>query len=311
MLDKAAELKFGKIPEIETKITEVQKVWDAIPKEDQILREQVTEEDIARIVARWTGIPVTRLLSSESDRLLKLEDDLKKRVVGQDHALEKVANAIRRSRAGLSEENRPIGSFLFLGPTGVGKTETGKALAYSLFNDQKAMIRIDMSEYQESHSLARLIGAPPGYVGHEEGGQLTEAVRRKPYSVILFDEVEKAHPQVFNAFLQILDDGRLTDGRGRVVNFTNTIIILTSNLGSEAYKMDIPEKDREGVIMDKIKGFFKPEFINRLDSMIFFKPLSNEVIKEIVEIQLKNVEKRLKKQDLYSCSKRPSCFYRI
>lgn len=298
LLEKAAELKFGKIPQIEGKIAEIQKQWDAIPDEQKILREQVTEEDIAKIVARWTGIPVTRLLSSESERLLKLEEELKKRVVGQDYALEKVANAVRRSRAGLSEENKPIGSFLFLGPTGVGKTETAKALAYSLFNDEKNMIRIDMSEYQEAHSLARLIGAPPGYVGYEEGGQLTEAVRRKPYAVILFDEVEKAHPQVFNAFLQILDDGRLTDGRGRVVNFTNTILILTSNLGSEAYKMDIGETEREGVIMDKIRGFFKPEFINRLDSMIFFKPLTDTVVKEIVGIQLENVSKRLKKQNL-------------
>lgn len=298
LLDKAAELKYGKIPQVETKLTELQKRWNDIPETERLLREQVTEEDIAKIVGRWTGIPVTRLLSSESDRLVKLEDELKARVVGQDHALTKIANAVRRSRAGLAEENRPIGSFLFLGPTGVGKTETAKALAYSLFNDEKAMIRIDMSEYQESHSIARLIGAPPGYVGYDEGGQLTEAVRRKPYSVILFDEVEKAHPQVFNTFLQILDDGRLTDGRGRIVNFKNTIIILTSNLGSEAYKMDIDDDAKEAAIMDKVKTFFKPEFINRLDSIISFKPLSEETIQEIVKIQLENVQARLKKQNL-------------
>lgn len=298
LLDKAAELKFGKIPAIEKEIEEVQKDWQKIPDEERLLREEVTDEDIARIVARWTRIPVTRLLSSESERLTKLEDELKGKVVGQDHALVKIANAVRRSRAGLSEENRPIGSFLFLGPTGVGKTETAKALAYSLFNDEKNMIRIDMSEYQEAHSIARLIGAPPGYVGYDEGGQLTEAVRRKPYSVILFDEVEKAHPQVFNTFLQILDDGRLTDGRGRVVSFKNTIIILTSNLGSEAYKMESGEEEKERYIMDKVRGFFKPEFINRLDSLIFFLPLSKETIRKIVELQLDNVKLRLKSQNL-------------
>jgi ATP-dependent Clp protease ATP-binding subunit ClpB len=291
-------LKYGKIPAIEKEIEEVQKEWNTIPDEERLLREEVTDEDIARIVARWTGIPVTRLLSSESERLTKLEDDLKARVVGQDHALVKIANAVRRSRAGLSEENRPIGSFLFLGPTGVGKTETAKALAYSLFNDEKNMIRIDMSEYQESHSIARLIGAPPGYVGYDEGGQLTEAVRRKPYSVILFDEVEKAHPQVFNTFLQILDDGRLTDGRGRIVSFKNTIIILTSNLGSDAYKMESGKEEKERYIMDKVRAFFKPEFINRLDSLIFFQPLNKDTIHEIVELQLDNLKKRLKGQNL-------------
>lgn len=297
-LNQAAELQYGRIPAIEKAIAEVEKQWHGIPKEEQILREEVTEEDIARIVGRWTGIPVTRLLASESERLIHLEDDLKKRVIGQDHALGKVANAVRRSRAGLAEENRPIGSFLFLGPTGVGKTETAKALADTLFNDERAMIRIDMSEYQEAHTIARLIGAPPGYVGYEEGGQLTEAVRRKPYSVVLFDEVEKAHPQVFNVFLQILDDGRLTDGRGRIVNFKNTIIILTSNLGSEAYKMDVSEDQKESYIMDKVKGFFKPEFINRLDSLIFFHPLNAEMIAQIADIQLEQIRSRLKKQNL-------------
>ncbi|MCX7996135.1 MAG: AAA family ATPase [Patescibacteria group bacterium] len=298
LLEKAAELMYGKIPETEKKISALQAQWNAIPDEERILREEVTEDDIAKIVARWTGIPVARLLSSESERLAKLDEELMARVIGQDKPLHVIANAIRRSRAGLSEENRPIGSFLFLGPTGVGKTETAKALAFALFNDEKAMVRIDMSEYQEQHSLARLIGAPPGYVGYEEGGQLTEAVRRKPYSVVLFDEVEKAHPQIFNAFLQILDDGRLTDGKGRVVNFTNTIIILTSNLGSEAYRMEVEDPEKERVIMDKVKGFFKPEFINRLDSIVFFKPLATETVSRIVEMQLGKVAARLKKQNL-------------
>lgn len=298
MLDKAAELKYGSIPETEKKLKEVEKKWAAIPAEKRLLKEQVTEEDIARIVSRWTKIPVTRLLSTESEKLAHLEKELKLRVVGQDHALVKIANAIRRSRAGLSEENRPIGSFLFLGPTGVGKTETAKALAYSLFNDEKAMVRIDMSEYQEPHTVARLIGAPPGYVGYEEGGQLTEAVRRRPYSVVLLDEVEKAHPQVFNVFLQLFDDGRLTDGRGRVVNFTNTIIIMTSNIGSELYSQKLDEKIREEKIQNAVRSFFKPEFINRLDSIIMFHPLSPAMIKEIVDLQLKQVEKLLQKQSL-------------
>lgn len=301
LLDKAAELKYGKIPEVEKKLKELEEKWAEIPSEDRLLKEQVTEEDIARIVSRWTNIPVTRLLATESEKLAKLEDELKKRVVGQDHGLHKIANAIRRSRAGLAEENKPIGSFLFLGPTGVGKTETAKALAYSLFNDERAMVRIDMSEYQEAHTVARLIGAPPGYVGYEEGGQLTEAVRRKPYSVVLFDEVEKAHPQVFNVFLQILDDGRLTDGRGRVVNFKNTIIILTSNLGSEIFKITekVNEEKREKQVFDVVRKFFRPEFLNRLDSLIIFHPLSKDMIKEIVELQIREVEKRLEKQNFH------------
>lgn len=298
LLDKAAELKYGKIPEVEKKVKELEEKWKKQPKEDQLLKEQVTEEDIARVVARWTGIPVTRLLSTESEKLAHLEKDLQQQVVGQDHALTKIANAVRRSRSGLGEENRPIGSFLFLGPTGVGKTETAKALAYSLFNDQKAMIRIDMSEYQEAHTVARLIGAPPGYIGYEEGGQLTEAVRRKPYSVLLFDEVEKAHPQVFNIFLQILDDGRLTDGRGRIVNFKNTVIILTSNLGSEVYQQDLKEKERNEKIMERVKIFFKPEFVNRLDSIIVFNPLDEQMVAKIVDLQIEEVKKRLQKNNL-------------
>lgn len=280
LLEKAAEIKYGKLPELEKKLKEAESGWKKIPANDRLLKEEVTDEDIAKIVSKWTNIPTTRLLSTESEKLVHLEEELKQRVIGQDHALKKIANAVRRSRAGLGDENRPIGSFLFLGPTGVGKTETAKALAYSLFNDERVVIRIDMSEYQESHTIARLIGAPPGYIGYEEGGQLTEQVRRKPYSVILFDEVEKAHPQIFNIFLQILDDGRLTDGRGRTVNFKNTIIIMTSNIGGEK----------------KVKDFFRPELINRLDSIIEFNPLSSQMIQKIVEVQLNQLAKRLEKE---------------
>lgn len=281
LLEKAAEIKYGKIPETEKTIKSLEAQWKIIPEEDKLLREEVTGDDIAHIVSRWTGIPVLKLLSSESAKLAHLEDAMKQRVVGQDAALHAVSSAIRRNRAGLSGGNRPIGSFLFLGPTGVGKTETAKALADQLFNDEKAIIRIDMSEYQESHTVARLIGAPPGYVGYEEGGQLTEAVRRHPYSVVLLDEVEKAHPSVFNVFLQVFDDGRLTDGRGRVVNFTNTIIIMTSNLKPE----------------DVVKAF-KPEFINRLDQMVIFNSLSKEQINEIVDIQLQSVRNLLLDQQI-------------
>ncbi|NTU46681.1 AAA domain-containing protein [Candidatus Roizmanbacteria bacterium] len=298
LLDKAAELKYGKIPQIEKELLEMEQDWKAIPPEDRLLKEEVNDEDIAKIIARWTGIPANRLLTSESNRLSHLEEELQERVVDQDHAIHKIANAIRRTRAGLAEENRPIGSFLFLGPTGVGKTETAKALAFSLFNDEKAMIRIDMSEYQEAHTVARLIGAPPGYVGYEEGGQLTEAVRRKPYSVVLFDEVEKANPQVFNVFLQILDEGHLTDGRGRKVNFKNTIIILTSNLGSEIFREKEDAAEREGYIMERVSSFFKPEFINRLDSIVIFHSLNEKMVEKIIDLQLKEVQKRLDKQGL-------------
>ncbi|HLL61260.1 MAG TPA: AAA family ATPase, partial [Candidatus Nitrosocosmicus sp.] len=297
LLDKAAELKYSQIPEVEKKLQELEIEWKKIPLEDRLLKEEVNDEDIAQIVSRWTGIPATRLLSTESEKLSRLEDELKHQVVGQDHALIKIARAIRRNRAGLSDVNRPIGSFLFLGPTGVGKTETAKALAETLFNDKKAMVRIDMSEYHEAHTVARLIGAPPGYIGHDEGGQLTEAVRRKPYSVLLFDEVEKAHPQVFNIFLQILDDGQLTDSRGRTVNFKNTIIILTSNLGSDLMT-DGKTKDLEFKIMDRVRSFFKPEFINRLDSIVIFNSISNEMLEKIIDLQLEDVKKRLEKQNL-------------
>ena len=299
-LEKAAELKYSKIPTIEKKLQELEKEWNKRPESDRLLKEQVTEEDIARIVSRWTGIPAQRLLSSESKKLVHLEKELRYRVVGQDHALEKLAQAIRRSRVGLSDENRPIGSFLFLGPTGVGKTETAKALAEVLFDDEKALIRIDMSEYQEPHSIARLIGSPPGYVGYEEGGQLTETIRRRPYSILLFDEIEKAHPQIFNTFLQILDDGRLTDGKGRTVNFKNTVIIFTSNLGSRLLtgKGSLEEKTRG--VMEEVRRFFKPEMINRLDSIIVFNPLDEKIMKEIVDLQIKETQTRLAKKYIYA-----------
>ncbi len=295
LLEKAAEIKYGKIPQSEKTIKELEDQWKQIPDEEKLLREEVTSDDIASVVARWTGIPVTKLLSTESQKLAHLEDTLRKRVVGQDAAIGAVAKAIRRNRAGLSETEKPIGTFLFLGPTGVGKTETAKALAEELFNDEKAIIRIDMSEYQESHSVARLVGAPPGYVGYEEGGQLTEAVRRHPYSVVLFDEIEKAHPSVFNIFLQVLDDGRLTDGRGRVVNFKNTIIIMTSNLGSDViqtYSGKDAEK-MEARVMDIVTKHFRPEFLNRLDHMVIFHALTKDLIEQIVDIQLSLVTKRL------------------
>lgn len=300
LLEKAAELKYGTIPELEKKVKKLEKDWQQIPDDERLLREEVTEEDIARVVSRWTSIPVTKLLSTEADKLVHLEKELQQRVVGQDEALHKVAAAIRRNRAGIAEENKPIGSFLFLGPTGVGKTETAKALADYLFNDEKALVRIDMSEYQEAHNIARLIGAPPGYVGYEEGGQLTEAVRRKPYSVILFDEIEKAHPQVFNVFLQLLDEGRLTDGRGRVVNFKNTILIITSNLGSEVIQ-EMSGKSYEEMrrkVLDIVRKSFRPEFINRLDQVIMYHSLTPALMGKIVDIQLSEVAARMTKQGL-------------
>jgi len=298
-LEKAAELKYGKIPQIQKEVEKLEKEWLAIPAEERLLKEAVDEEDIAKIVSRWTGIPVSRLLSSEAERLLHLEEELKERVVGQDEALRQIARAVRRARSGLAEPRRPIGSFLFLGPTGVGKTETAKALAWALFNDERALIRIDLSEYQEAHTVARLIGAPPGYIGFEEGGQLTEAVRRKPYSVILFDEAEKAHPQVFNLFLQILDDGRLTDGRGRTVDFRNTIIILTSNLGGEIFqKKDLADSQQERQVMELVHQFFRPEFVNRLDAIVIYKPLDKEMISQILEKELQKIGQRLGEQKL-------------
>jgi ATP-dependent Clp protease ATP-binding subunit ClpB len=263
-----------------------------------MLKEEVDEEDIARIVSKWTGIPVSKMLEGEVKKLVTMEDRLRQRVVGQDEALERVANAIRRSRAGLSDPKRPIGSFIFLGPTGVGKTELARALAEFLFDDERALLRIDMSEYMEKHSVARLIGAPPGYVGYEEGGQLTEQVRRHPYAVVLFDEIEKAHPDVFNVLLQIMDDGRLTDGKGRVVDFKNTIIIMTSNLGSsylQAENLRTPEDFEKASeqVTSTLYGHFRPEFLNRVDDIIIFRPLGKEQLVKIIELRLEDVRRLL------------------
>jgi ATP-dependent Clp protease ATP-binding subunit ClpB len=294
-LAKAAEITYGRIPQLQQKMTEAEKKLASNQGRPQFLKEEVTADDIAEVVARWTGIPVTRLLESERERLTKLEQELAERVIGQPEAVQAVADAVRRSRAGLQDPNRPIGSFIFLGPTGVGKTETARALADFLFDDERAMVRIDMSEYMEKHAVARLIGAPPGYVGYEEGGQLTEAVRRRPYSVILFDEIEKAHPDVFNILLQILDDGRLTDSQGRTVDFRNTVIIMTSNIGS-TFILEHARGDWaivETQVMAEMRRVFKPEFLNRVDDVIIFRPLGQEQIEKIVEIQLKRLEKLL------------------
>ncbi len=290
-LQKAAELQYGRIPELERKIREREKGLEQIQAKARYLKEEVTAEDIAEVVAKWTGIPVAKMLESERARLTKLEEELGRRVIGQETALRAVSNAVRRSRAGLADPNRPTGSFIFLGPTGVGKTETARALAEFLFDDERALIRLDMSEYMEKHSVARMIGAPPGYVGYEEGGQLTEAVRRRPYSVVLFDEIEKAHPDVFNALLQILDDGRLTDSQGRVVDFRNTVIIMTSNIGSqlilEAGAADAERWARvEAQVREQLRLHFRPEFLNRVDEIIVFRQLSREDVARIVELQL-------------------------
>jgi ATP-dependent Clp protease ATP-binding subunit ClpB len=306
-LGKAAEIRYGKLPELERTISELRKDLAKVQETTSYLREEVTDQDIAAIVAKWTGVPVTKMLQGELEKLLHIEGALGERVVGQKHAIEAVANAVRRSRAGLSDEKRPIGSFLFLGPTGVGKTEVVRALAEYLFDDERAMIRLDMSEYMEKHAVSRLIGAPPGYIGHEEGGQLTEPVRRRPYSVILFDEVEKAHPDVWNVLLQVLDDGRLTDSQGRTVDFKNTVIVLTSNLGSEhvqriGAKTELPEEDRreliERAVLEDVKKAFRPEFINRLDEQVVFESLSRANIRDIVDIQLRTFAQRLAKRGL-------------
>lgn len=299
-LEKAAEIKYGKLPELEKKLAEYTQQWSKIPPEEQILREEVDEEDIARVVSRWTGIPVASIIESETEKLVHLEEKLQDRVIGQEEALTAVSKAIRRNRSGISDRSRPIGSFLFLGPTGVGKTETARALAQQLFNDENAIIRIDMSEYQESHTVARLIGSPPGYVGYDEGGQLTEAVRRRPYSVLLFDEIEKAHPQVFNIFLQMLDDGRLTDSKGVTVDFRNTIVIMTSNLGSEVIfeYAGKNEKELELKLWQILRNHFKPEFLNRLDRVITFQSLSTEQIEKISKLQLQEVQKRLAENNI-------------
>ena len=301
-LEKAAKLKYGELPKIE-KALQAEEANAQQRKETNMLRDRVTEEEIARIVERWTGIPVARLVQSERDKLLTLDETLHKRVIGQDEAVQAVAEAIQRSRAGIQDPNRPIGSFLFLGPTGVGKTELAKALAQTLFDDEQNMVRIDMSEYMEKYSVSRLIGAPPGYVGYDEGGQLTEAVRRKPYSVVLFDEVEKAHPDVFNVLLQVLDDGRITDSQGRTVDFKNTIIILTSNLGSESLLGGI---NSEGVIAEEAKTqvrsllrrSFRPEFLNRLDEIVFYKPLTKEDVTRIIDLLIGRLNDRLASQQI-------------
>jgi len=263
-----------------------------------MLKEEVDEEDIAEVVSKWTHIPVSRLMEGEIQKLLNMEERLHQRVVGQDEAIVAVSNAIRRARAGLQDPNRPLGSFMFLGPTGVGKTELARALAEFLFDDEQAMIRIDMSEYQEKHTVSRMIGAPPGYVGYEEAGQLTEAVRRRPYSVVLFDEIEKAHPEVLNVLLQLLDDGRLTDGKGRTVDFKNTVVIMTSNLGSHYLVDDLTEGTRRKV-MDALREHFRPEFLNRIDEVIFFHPLGREHLKRIIDIQLAGVVKRLEERKIH------------
>ena len=296
-LQKAAEIGYGRVPATEKEIAQLEKRLAEIQKKGKYLQEEVDAEDIAEIVSKWTGIPVTKMLESEKERLLKLEAELGKRVIGQKEPLAAVANAVRRARAGLQDPHRPTGSFIFLGPTGVGKTETAKALAEFLFDDERALVRIDMSEYMEKHAVARLIGAPPGYVGYEEGGQLTEAIRRRPYSVILFDEIEKAHPDVFNILLQILDDGRLTDSQGRTVDFRNTVLIMTSNIGSqyliEAGTGQVAWEQAETKVMELLRQAFKPEFLNRVDDTIIFRPLSHEDIAQIVDIQIKRVEKLL------------------
>jgi ATP-dependent Clp protease ATP-binding subunit ClpB len=306
-LGKAAEIHYGRLPEAERLLESQRAELNAIQKDGAYLKEEVSEEDIAGIVSKWTGVPVTKMLEGEMQKLLAMEQNMRRRVIGQDPALIAVANAVRRSRAGLSDTRRPIGSFLFLGPTGVGKTETARALAEFLFDDERAMIRIDMSEYMERHAVSRLIGAPPGYVGYDEGGQLTEPVRRRPYSVILFDEVEKAHPDVFNTLLQLLDDGRLTDGQGRTVDFKNTVVILTSNVATSELaaieeRRDMTESAREeasrNVVMEALKAHFRPEFINRLDEIVVYRRLGREQLRSIVDIQLHYLAERLANRDL-------------
>ncbi len=298
-LQRVAEITYGKLPELDKEIKSAQAELAKLQKNRQILKEEVDEEDVAQVVSRWTGIPVTRMLQDESVKLVHLEEELARRVVGQGEAIRAVANAIRRSRAGIQEENRPVGSFIFLGPTGVGKTELAKALAQFLFNDERMMTRIDMSEYMEKHSVARLIGSPPGYVGYEEGGQLTEAVRRHPYTVILFDEIEKAHPEVFNVLLQLLDEGRLTDNKGRTVDFRNTVVIMTSNLGSQEIALHARDHaQQERAVNEILRRTFRPEFLNRVDDIIIFQSLTHDQIAKIVELQMCLVAARLEKQGI-------------
>ncbi len=297
-LARASEIQYGLIPNKTAALAEHQSQLAAVQQGQQLLQEEVTEEDVAKVVASWTGIPVARLQEGEREKLVRMEERLHDRVVGQEKAITAVSNAVRRARAGLQDENRPIGSFIFLGPTGVGKTELSKALAEFLFDDESAMVRIDMSEYMEKHAVARLIGAPPGYVGYEEGGQLTEAVRRRPYAVILLDEVEKAHPEVFNVLLQVLDDGRITDGQGRTVDFTNSVVIMTSNIGSQFITEENDPKEREKRVTEALRSHFRPEFLNRIDETVIFDRLDREVLNKIVEIQLEQVRKRAEKMGI-------------
>jgi ATP-dependent Clp protease ATP-binding subunit ClpB len=309
-LSLAAEIRYGKIPtlkkELDVKLARLKK----LQKSRRILKEEITEEDIANVVSRATNIPVSKMLEEERQKLDKLEDELKARVIGQDDAVKRVAEVIKRSRAGISDPNRPIGSFIFLGPTGVGKTELTKALGEAMWNDEKAIIRVDMSEYMERHSVSKLVGSPPGYVGYDEAGQLTEAVRHRPYSIILFDEIEKAHPEVFNILLQVLDEGRMTDGKGRVVNFKNTIIIMTSNIGSQfiekmesiGFSNTSEKEDYMNVkdkVMESLKDHFRPEFLNRIDEIVLFDILSKEAILEIVKLRIKVVKERIESKGIY------------
>jgi len=297
-LNRAAEIHYGELPRAEQELAALNAAMDGADSSTRMLKEEVDEEDIAQIVSKWTGIPVSKMLEGEVQKLVRMEARLRQRVIGQDQALERVANAIRRSRAGLSDPRRPIGSFIFLGPTGVGKTELARALAEFLFDDEHSMVRIDMSEYMEKHAVSRLIGAPPGYVGYDEGGQLTEQVRRRPYSVVLFDEIEKAHHDVFNILLQIMEDGRLTDGKGRTVDFKNTVIIMTSNLGSaylQAEALRTPEDFAEArkQVMNALHAHFKPEFLNRVDDVVIFNPLGKEQLTHIVELRLEDLRRLL------------------
>ncbi len=298
---KASELQYGRLPELERKIREAEARLADLQKSQRMLKEEVDEEDIADVVAKWTNIPVSRLMEGEIQKLIHMEERLHKRIVGQDEAIIAVSNAMRRARAGLQDPNRPLGSFIFLGPTGVGKTELARALAEFLFDDEQAMVRIDMSEYQEKHTVSRMIGAPPGYVGYDEAGQLTEAVRRRPYSVVLFDEVEKAHPEVLNVLLQLLDDGRLTDGKGRTVDFKNVVVIMTSNLGSQFIAENAGELN-EGVrrqVTEALRQHFRPEFLNRVDEIIFFHALGLEHMKQIIDIQIHGLLKRLEDRKIH------------
>src|SRR5687767_4125599 len=301
-LNKAAELQYGRIPDLEKVLATEQARLSDLQKDGVFLKEEVDEEDVAQVVAKWTGVPVSKMLEGEMQKLVSMEENLRRRVIGQDEALEAVADAVRRARSGLQDPNRPVGSFIFLGPTGVGKTETARALAEFLFDDERSMIRLDMSEYMEKHAVARMIGAPPGYVGYDEGGQLTEAVRRRPYSVILFDEIEKAHPDVFNVLLQILDDGRLTDSKGRTVDFKNTVLIMTSNLGSReirsATENPLADRDIRTNVLEVLRDHFKPEFLNRIDDIVVFLQLTREQIAEIIDVQLEKLRKTLEERGI-------------